>query len=349
MKKNGKHATVNCEACHGPLANHADDPADVTPPKLDTATLCVRCHAASEAKPKDVPPGCGGRPCEWRPLRNLPPAAQSRRSTQEVRNEYFPTPFSDSAPGAAIAWKSVLAGTPEAAPNYTMSEHWWSMLIDIPKCIGCGNCVRACQAENDVPDGHFRTWVERYHVSDENMSNPQVISPDGGKEGFPAAKEEGGKYFFVPKMCNHCADSPCTQVCPVGATFVAPDGVVLVDQKYCLGCAYCVQACPYGCRYIHPVKKVADKCTLCYHRITKGLTTACCEACPTGARQLADLKNPNDPIHEFLKTHSVQVLKPQMATGAKVFYNELMVRCGNDLHSADGEFSKRWVSGYEWC
>jgi Fe-S-cluster-containing dehydrogenase component len=121
-------------------------------------------------------------------------------------------------------------------------------------------------------------------------------------------------------MCNHCADSPCTQVCPVGATFISPDGVVLIDPTYCLGCGYCVQACPYGCRYLHPTKHVADKCTLCYHRITKGLTTACCEACPTGARQLADLKNPNDPIHEFLKTHPVQVLKPQMATGAKAYY-----------------------------
>ena len=102
-----------------------------------------------------------------------------------------------------------------------MSDHWWGMLIDIPKCIGCGNCVRACAAENDVPDGYFRTWVERYHVSDENMTNPEVISPDGGKEGFPVAKEDAEKYFFVPKMCNHCADSPCTQVCPVGATFVS--------------------------------------------------------------------------------------------------------------------------------
>jgi len=237
-------------------------------------------------------------------------------------------------PAAAIAWKAVLAGTPEEATNYTMSDHWWGMLIDIPKCIGCGNCVRACQTENDVPDGYFRTWVERYHVSDWEMKNPQdimtnpltdpqVISPDGGKEGFPVDTDTSGKYFFVPKMCNACADSPCTQVCPVGATFVAPDGVVLVDQKYCLGCAYCVQACPYGCRYIHPAKRVADKCTLCYHRITKGLTTACCEACPTGARQLVDLKNPKDPIHAFLKTHTVQVLKPQMATGAKVLYNGL--------------------------
>src|ERR1035438_10381511 len=134
-------------------------------------------------------------------------------------------------PAAAVAWESVLAGTPEESPNYKMSDHWWSMLIDISKCIGCGNCVRACQTENDVPDGYFRTWVERYNVSDENMTEPEVISPDGGKEGFPVASEDGRKYFFVPKLCNHCADSPCTQVCPVGATFISPDGVGLVDQK----------------------------------------------------------------------------------------------------------------------
>ena len=224
---------------------------------------------------------------------------------------------------ATAAWEYVLAGNAEASPNYKTTEHWWAMIIDIEKCIGCGNCVRACSVENNVPEGYFRTWVERYHVTDTNMTNPEVISPNGGKDGFPAAKEDEGKYFFVPKLCNQCADSPCTQVCPVGATFVTPDGAVLVDQKYCLGCAYCVQACPYGCRYIHPEKRVADKCTLCYHRITKGQTTACAENCPTGARQLVDLKNPNDPIHAFLKTHSVQVLKPQMATGAKVYYNEL--------------------------
>ena len=58
-------------------------------------------------------------------------------------------------PSAAVAWKFVQAGTPEAAPNYKTSEHWWGMLIDIPKCIGCGSCVRACAAENDVPDGYL--------------------------------------------------------------------------------------------------------------------------------------------------------------------------------------------------
>jgi tetrathionate reductase subunit B len=216
----------------------------------------------------------------------------------------------------------VLAGKAEASPNYDMSKHWWAMLIDVDKCIGCGNCVRACETENDVPEGFFRTWVERYHIEDWQADHPDVDSPNGGHDGFPET-HKSGKSFFIPKLCNHCTDSPCVQVCPVGATFRTPDGVVLVDEKYCLGCRYCIQACPYGCRFLNPKKNTADKCTLCYHRITKGLTTACCEACPTQARVLADLKNPKDPIHEFLRTHNVQVLKPHMATGAKVFYDNL--------------------------
>ncbi len=227
---------------------------------------------------------------------------------------------------AATAWKHLQAGEPESAPNYRTTEHWWAMALDVDKCIGCGNCVRACKTENDVPlePFYFRTWVERYHMIP-HEENPEVDSPNGGYDGFPEKYKagDGSKNFFVPKMCNHCADAPCVQVCPVGATFATKDGVVLVDKKYCLGCRYCVQACPYGARYIDPRSQTVDKCTLCYHRVSKGQTTACCETCPTGARKLGDLKDPRDPIHEFLRTHKVQILKPHLATGSKMFYNGL--------------------------
>src|SRR5438309_701706 len=92
---------------------------------------------------------------------------------------------------------------------------------------------------------------------------------------------------------------------------------MIIDVDQCIGCGNCIQACSYGCRYFHPQQEIADKCTLCYHRITQGLTTACCESCPTGARLLVDLKNPKDPVHEILLNNKIQVLKPQMATGAK--------------------------------
>ncbi|HEU5413951.1 MAG TPA: 4Fe-4S binding protein, partial [Candidatus Angelobacter sp.] len=89
-------------------------------------------------------------------------------------------------PAAALAYEHMLAGTPEAAPNYNTADHWWGMLVDIEKCIGCGSCVRACQKENNVPDGYYRTWIERYRITETmGVETLQVDSPDGGKNGFP--------------------------------------------------------------------------------------------------------------------------------------------------------------------
>jgi Fe-S-cluster-containing dehydrogenase component len=210
------------------------------------------------------------------------------------------------------------AGVPGA--EYDWSRHRWVYLIDTTKCIGCGACVRACRAENDVPPEMYRTWVERYEIPVEGEA--YIDSPSGGEHGFDpvATGLSVRKGFFVPKLCNHCRETPCIQVCPVGASFATRDGVVLVDSEQCIGCGYCVQACPYGSRFINPRTRTADKCTLCYHRITKGLMTACVEICPVGARRLGDRRNPEDEVMEILATQRVEVLQPELLTKPQCFY-----------------------------
>jgi Fe-S-cluster-containing dehydrogenase component len=204
--------------------------------------------------------------------------------------------------------------------DYDWTKHRWIYLIDTRTCIGCGSCVRTCRKENNVPEGRFRTWIERYAIP--LVGETHIDSPRGGEFGFDPdpSHQHVKKSFFVPKLCNHCANTPCTQVCPVGASFSTVDGVVLVDSEQCIGCGYCVQACPYGSRYFNPETHTAEKCTLCYHRITKGMSTACVETCPVEARMLGDRLNPDDPVVEILETERVQILQPHLLTQPQCFY-----------------------------
>lgn len=222
----------------------------------------------------------------------------------------------------------------QAPKGYDPTKHKWLIALDIERCIGCGLCVDACKTENKVPRGpsYFRTWIERYIIkkpdlgSGETRGEVVVDSPNGGMDGFPPSlvrREDVLKAFFVPKLCNLCEHSPCSQVCPVGATFDTPDGVVLVDPNYCIGCGFCIQACPYGCRFLSPETHTAEKCSLCYHRITRGLKPACVEVCPTEARIFGDLKStaPDDPIHRFFESNKAQAtLKPHLGTDPRVVY-----------------------------
>ena len=198
----------------------------------------------------------------------------------------------------------------------------YAYAVDVSRCIGCCSCMRGCRAENDVPEGRFRTWVERFRVRPDGEVLVDVAIKDNFVFDTPAA-EEIVKAFFVPKLCNHCEKSVCSQVCPIGASYQSPEGVVLVDQKRCLGCGYCVQACPYGSRFIDPEKHTAGKCTLCYHRITRGMLPACVQSCPKGARMFGDLHDPNSHLSIFLKQRKYRVLKPEMGTHPKCYYVDL--------------------------
>jgi Fe-S-cluster-containing dehydrogenase component len=112
----------------------------------------------------------------------------------------------------------------------------------------------------------------------------------------------------------------CSQVCPVGASYQTKDGVVLVDEKRCIGCAYCVQACPYATRFINPRTHVADKCTFCYHRITKGMKPACVLVCPVGARMYGNLKDSHGELQAILRQRRYLLLRPDLGTKPKCYY-----------------------------
>jgi Fe-S-cluster-containing dehydrogenase component len=207
---------------------------------------------------------------------------------------------------------------PGDLPAYDPTAHTWGYAVDTTRCIGCCACMRACRAENDVPPGVFRTWIERYQV--DAKGEVRVDAAVGDTPVFAPTEGEVSKAFFVPKICNHCGKSVCNQVCPVGAAYTAADGVVLVDQQTCIGCGYCVQACPYGSRFINPVKHTADKCTLCYHRITRGLLPACVQACPMEARLFGDLRDPKSRLSLILRQRRFRLLKPEMGTHPRCYY-----------------------------
>ena len=234
--------------------------------------------------------------------------------------------------GAAVPTAALQFINPKKA--FAENPHLrWGFLVDTTKCVGCGMCVKACKNENGIPfDVNVtRTWVERYVITKDDKVHAD--SPLGARMGFTSPLIDRGveppekinpdditKAFFVPKLCNQCSNPPCVQVCPVGASYKTPDGVVLVDRSWCIGCGYCIMSCPYGARFFHPIYHVADKCTWCYHRISKGLKTACVGACPFGARQIGNLKDPNDPVTKAILSERVGILKSEYGTKPNVYY-----------------------------
>ena len=176
-------------------------------------------------------------------------------------------------------------------PNY-------GFVIDQRKCIGCHACTTACKSENEVPLGVFRTWVK---------------SVETGQ--YPNTRRH-----FLVERCNHCANSPCTTICPTTALFRRGDGIVDFDSARCIGCKACMQACPYDAIYIDPDTNTAAKCNFCAHRVDLGLQPACVSVCPVEAIISGDIDDPNSTIAQLLGRESVQQRRPDQNTQPKLWY-----------------------------
>ncbi|HET9441876.1 MAG TPA: 4Fe-4S dicluster domain-containing protein, partial [Acidimicrobiales bacterium] len=174
----------------------------------------------------------------------------------------------------------------------------YGFLIDQDTCIGCHACTVACKSEHSVPLGVNRTWLKYVE-----------------KGKYPDTR----RYFSVLR-CNHCDAAPCVTICPTGALFRRPDGIVDFDTSACIGCKSCMNACPYDAIYIDPDEHTAQKCNYCAHRIEVGLEPACVIVCPTQSIVAGDLDDPGTRIARMLARHDVHVRAPEQGTRPKLFY-----------------------------
>lgn len=155
-----------------------------------------------------------------------------------------------------------------------MSGSSMAILTDVTRCIGCEECVLACQKTNELPKEQPWRWVKQI----DDLSSARWTSIDR------MHTEKGDR--FVRKQCMHCLEPACVSVCIVGALKKTPEGPVVYDPDVCIGCRYCMIACPWEIpRYSwEDSVPYVEKCHMCYERISKeNKPPACVEACPTEA------------------------------------------------------------------
>ncbi len=209
--------------------------------------------------------------------------------------------------------------------------------LDLSRCIGCRRCVYACAEENNLSRDPQVHWIRVLSMDKEKGVDFEHADPYYEPEEVP---QEG--HFYVPVACQHCRNPPCTKTCPTGATWTEPDGIVVIDYDWCIGCRCCMASCPYGARHfnwsepsipkgeLNPkthylgnrprIKGVVEKCTFCIQRTREGRYPACVEVCPVGARKFGNLLDPESEIRYIIEHKRVLVLKEELKTMPKFFY-----------------------------
>lgn len=153
----------------------------------------------------------------------------------------------------------------------------YGFYIDLVKCTGCKTCVIACKDAHSLPVGtNYRKVIE-------------FVEGDWKKDASGAWVQDVRGYY-VPIACNECADPACVKVCPTKAHFKREsDGLVLIDEKKCIGCGACAQACPYGAPVLDETAHKMHKCGACADRLAQGLLPICVEACPQRAIEFGEI------------------------------------------------------------
>jgi molybdopterin-containing oxidoreductase family iron-sulfur binding subunit len=212
----------------------------------------------------------------------------------------------------------------------------WGMVIDLEQCTGCGGCVMACAQENNIPFARHGSEYEGTQILWMNLIN----NPDP-----------------FPLPCMQCEDPPCVKVCPVGATSINGEGLVVQNYGRCIGCRYCMEACPYSVKFfnwdepewpgslkelLNPSvstrpKGVVEKCTFCEQRIRAyreeceisqttmkdeklQRLTACAATCPTRAITFGDLNDPESEVSKLSESPRAMKLLKELGTKPKVTY-----------------------------
>ncbi len=209
--------------------------------------------------------------------------------------------------------------------------------LDLSRCVGCRRCVYACVHENNQSRDPQIHWIRVLEM--DKKKGIDLAESDAYYDPETVPEEDA---FYMPVACQQCSNPPCVRVCPVEATWQEPDGIVVIDYDWCIGCRCCMAACPYGARHfnwaepqisaeeINPdmhvlgnrlrPKGVVEKCTFCIHRVRNGRYPSCVEICPVGARKFGNLLDEKDEIRVLMREKRVFVLKEDLNTQPKFYY-----------------------------